>query len=211
MEYKKENFEQCLFNPFDKKILSIPRLKELSDDEKLLKYIICLYDPKSPLFKEFPDLKARKEQAALIAGYDFATDEKRLEELFSFQSPEIEKKFDHEGVEIIPDDKKTDVDIVMEFLQIVRSREWGTICAIEQTIWEFNQTLLTPIDIRGRDKDLVSAVNMKSQIVTSLIKLNEELDTLIMKFYGSDDDLKKAQSIQRFTPQSVAGRRKTNV
>lgn len=185
MNYTKKDFERCLFNPFEK---VSPRLKELSEDEKLLKYVVALYDPQSPLFKDYPELAIRKQTAALVAGYDVIIDNEYLESLYACNNDE-------------------ETEVVINFLKIVQNRIWAMIVSIEQTIWEYNLRLLSPIS-KGesdKDKDLVSAVNMKSKMAEDLGIMNDRLDGYLKKFYGDDRLEEKAEVKQlRFNPQSIA-------
>jgi hypothetical protein len=74
------------------------------------------------------------------------------------------------------DDRETEV--IINFLKIVQNRIWAMIVSIEQTIWEYNLRLLSPIS-KGesdKDKDLVSAVNMKSKMAEDLGIMNDRLD-----------------------------------
>ena len=96
---KKEdlNLEEFLYNPFDKD--SLKKLQEIDefkpnpadlDKEKLLRYIILMYDFNTPLRKEYPDYWKRKKEASKLAGYICNVRlEKRVEELLLEKDMEI--------------------------------------------------------------------------------------------------------------------------
>lgn len=198
VNYQKEQFNRTLFNPLEKNLLkTYPRLlglfpnedeRPIEEREKLLRYVIALYDPASPLQKEYPELLVRKEMAALLAGFDLAKDEARLVELYSCLDDSV-------------------VELIIAYLKIVRNRTWSMIVSIEQTVWEYNLRLLSPISKGDKgDKDLVAAVNMKSKMAEDLGVMNERLDEYLKKFYGDDEDLiTNAKKVERITAESVAG------
>jgi hypothetical protein len=186
-DYKAEDFSKCVFNPLKKDVIS-GRAQELTekytgpcDVKSLLKYIIAVYDPKSPIVKEYPELEKRKEAGAMFAGID----EEYREKLFSCENEE-------------------DAKLIIQYLKIVKSRVWGMMVSIEQTIWEYNQRLFIPISAE-KDKDSVAAVNMKSKMAEDVVLMNERLENLSRQFYGDDvETLKTRKVVERFTPEAMA-------
>jgi hypothetical protein len=184
----KEDFKNCLFNPLEKNLLTTyPRLAELgTKDEKLLRYVIFLYDPGSPLIKEFKDLTMRKRQAASLAGMDLKKD---LEPIYSFT--------DQVALNA--------VDVYLK--SFISSRLWYIICGREQTVYEYAQRMMKPIEVKvGSDEQQeMKSMAIKSTFSKDLTAINDALEADLIKFFGNDDDLAKAKR-KGFTPEDMAGK-----
>ncbi|WP_460766488.1 hypothetical protein [Niabella terrae] len=64
------DFKKCLYNPDDIDFwLKADALEELGG-EKQMRWVIAVYDPKSPLVKKYPDLKDRRLHGSEYAGYE---------------------------------------------------------------------------------------------------------------------------------------------
>jgi hypothetical protein len=197
MLYNKEDFRKCQFNPFEKNLFkAYPRLLELVADfeedalpaekESILRYVIALYDPASPIVKDYPDLQDRKMAAAGVAELDIADDDK-IRVLFECSSDPV-------------------AQIILGFLKnFVQNRLWSMIISNEQAFWEYNLRMLTAISA-DRDKDLMSAVAIKTKLSDDLEAINNRLERFLSNFYGDDSELKKkAQKRGHFTPEDMAG------
>lgn len=204
MSYSSEMFKNCSFSPFEEYPLKVyPNLKKMvvkdkydpDEDElhvslpenKVIRYILALYDPKSPLIKGEQNLMRRKEIAAEIAGFDMEKDDVMLAILFEY-------KYDHV------------VEMVQNFLKdFVKSMDWALLVSLEQTFWEFQGRLMQPIDRADKDKDLMSAVQTKTKMATDIADIQEKYKTALSKFYGDEEVLIEATTkIRRFTPEGVA-------
>lgn len=209
MNYTSDTFKNCQFNPYEEYPLSAyPRLKEIvvEDDhraededegetdnhirvpiERIVRYIVAMYDPKSPLIKGESNLLRRKEVAAFIAGFDLDKDEDMLEILFDC-------KYEHIVI------------MIQNFLKFfVKSMEWAMLVAYESSFWEFQSRLMQPIERGDKDKDLVSAMQSKTKISNDIQELYNKFEAAKEKFYGNDTVLiKAANKIKRFTPEGVA-------
>src|ERR1019366_4221894 len=84
MNFSERDFKACMFNPLTKGNLltEYPRLSEIIVPEwvvpeldSLLRYIICVYDPKSILVSTERDLNYRKGLAAELAGLQVEDEE----------------------------------------------------------------------------------------------------------------------------------------
>ncbi len=75
------DYSRMEFNPTVKQKLFVayPKLKEIVGDidDKSLRYILLMYDSKSPLRDQYPDMNRRKGFAAQIAG--FGEDDPRID------------------------------------------------------------------------------------------------------------------------------------
>ena len=187
--YSKESFDNCLFNPLEKNLLkTYPRLGQLgTKDENLLRYVGLLYDPRSPLVRDFRDLKMRKQEAAMLAGYNL-------------RKGEADKIFDFSDKEAL-----NAVDVYLK--SFISSRLWYMINAREQTIYEYAQRMLKPVEEKDGvgEKDLMQSISIKSKLSADMATMNELLDADYNKFFGNDEDLAKATR-RGFTPEEMASK-----
>lgn len=194
--YTEKHFLSCPFNPLDKSLfVTYPKLKGLiygrdaktiDEWEKLMRYIIALYDPGSPLIKDNNDLTVRKQAAAEVAGFDIVLENDYLLKIYTCD-----------------DDDFTEVTVL--YLKLYgNSRLWTMIQANLQTFWEYSLRLMTPISRAEKDKDLVSAVSMKSKMSEDLETINDRIERCLKKFYNGDIELEEKAKIKRITPESIA-------
>jgi hypothetical protein len=190
--FNKEDFDKMIFNPFKVKRplkKAFPKMKmfksfELADDQ-MIAYVLYMYDQNTPLKEQFPDLKIRKEQAAILSGYSLTKDDKFLHDLFFFVSEKL-------------------VQMVDEFLRKQNNRIWSMIVSNEQTFFEYQTKLLSPVE-GDRDKDILQALQIKSKIMDDLNTINDRLDSYYMKLYGEDQELLKViKADKRLTPEFIA-------
>ena len=182
MELKKEAFRKCIFNPLDEDFAAKSgRLMVINDNVPMMKFIVAMYDPGSPLRSTYPELDLRAVAAAQVARYD------------------LPEEWMDENM----------VNAVVEFLKIVNNRTWTMIVSIEQALWEYATRLLLPITKvgAGQDKDTIAAVNMKNATADNMISLDDKLESLLKKFY-SDPELEKAArekgKVSRYSSESIA-------
>ena len=187
-----EDFKKMIFNPFKVKgslKKKYPKMKMFSSfqsaEDQMIAYVLYMYDQNTPMKEQFPDLKIRKEQAAILSGYDLVKDNEKLHEMFFFQSSKI-------------------IDMVDEFLRKQNNRIWSMIVSNEQTFFEYQKKLLSPVE-GDRDKDILQALQIKSKIMDDLNTINDRLDSYYMKLYGEDQELLKIiKADKRLTPEFIA-------
>ena len=80
--------------------------------------------------------------------------------------------------------------MVDEFLRKQNNRIWSMIVSNEQTFFEYQTKLLSPVE-GERDKDILQALQIKSKIMDDLNTINDRLDSYYMKLYGEDQELLK--------------------
>jgi hypothetical protein len=190
--YKYPDFASCLFNPLEKNLLVkypqlIVLLPKCKDDEKVLRFIISMYDPNNPVVRENRDPLLRKKSCAVLAGFDLIKDEVFLEEIFNYTNEEIVEKTDR---------------FLKEFVHI---RLWSMICANEQTFFEYSKRMMKPVEEAGaKEKDLMSAIAIKSKLSEDMDAINNRLDSYYDKLYGDADLKNKVQKV-RISPESMSG------
>lgn len=199
MNYQKEDFSQCRYNPFTEDLLhAYPELQGIFPDlnetqEKVLRYAMACYDPKSPLIQDFPLWIKRKDMAAFIAGYDFDTEREYLAGLFSGMDEEA-------------------MSIIHIFLRMcIRSRLWAMIVSNEDTFWEYNMRLKIPIAKAEKDKDMMSAIQAKTKLSEDQEMFHQRIERLWKEFFGDDEEMAKAAEANfKMNPQQIAKKLKEN-
>lgn len=189
--FNKEDFNKMIFNPYGIKSLKrkYPKLKMFKTfdkaDERMISYVLYMYDHNTPLKEQFPDLKVRKEQCAVLSGYNLVKDNETLHDMFFFLSEKL-------------------ILMVDEFLRKQSNRIWSMIVSNEQTFFEYQTKLLSPVE-GERDKDILQALQIKSKIMDDLNTINDRLDSYYMKLYGEDQELLKViKADKRLTPEFIA-------
>lgn len=197
--YKESDFSKCLFNPCTPNIfVTYPQLNKIKDidsriDSRLMKYIICVYDYRSPIVVHNRELKIRKQVAAEFCGYDFVKED--LKYLFNIDEDYVLKAID-------------------TFLKsFIHSRIWYMICCNENIFWEYGQRMLKPVGIMDEEggkklseKDLISAMQAKTKLSEDMAAIDERLDAAYKRLYGNE-------SLDKFisgatTPERIAFERK---
>ncbi len=200
MEYKESDFTSCMFNPMVKKnMLDVyPRLIEATLPEwmdenidGLIRYMIMVYDPKSPLFRNERDLNYRKGLAADLAKLNMSeeivnelTNESFIQTVYNSSHPYL-------------------VDLIIKFLiRFIKSKEFAAIVIVESCFWESSKLLMEPI--YGKDsKTQLEAVQKKSAIKDELDKDITRLNKYQNEFFGEDEQLETLAK-GRMTPEKYA-------
>ena len=190
--FNTEDFKKMIFNPFKVKgslKKKFPKIKMFSSfqtaEDQMIAYVLYMYDQNTPMKEQFPDLKIRKEQSAVLSGYDLVKDNEILHDMFFFKSTKV-------------------IEMVDEFLRKQNNRIWSMIVSNEQTFFEYQKKLLSPVE-GERDKDILQALQIKSKIMDDLNTINDRLDSYYMKLYGEDQELLKTiKSDKRLTPEFIA-------
>lgn len=199
--YKEIEFSKCLFNPcVNDMFSSYPQLGKIKDlskqiDNKLMKYIVCVYDYRSPIVAHNRELKIRKQVAAEFCGYDYPKED--LKYLFNIEEDYVLQAID------------------MFLKSFIHSRVWYMICCNENIFWEYGQRMLMPVGNMGEEgkklseKDLIAAMQAKTKLSEDMAAIDERLDAAYKRLYGNE-------SLNKFisgatTPERVAFERKNNV
>ena len=186
--YTERDFNKCLFNPCKKDLFVVyPRLMTIKNiKEKLIRYVIAVYDYNSPIVKEYRDLRIRKQQAAEFAGYNLSSDGDYLESLFSLKDNDA-------------------LDCIDRFIkEFINSRLWARIMADEEFYWQTFKRMTKPIEdsTDGRDKANVDAFLSKGKLGEEMEKIELRIDAAYRKLYGDEDASKFV--VKRATPEDMA-------
>lgn len=153
-----------------------------SDMDKLITYIMVLYDKRSPLVKQITNISLRKSEAAKIAGYDELKDE--IKPLFEFTDRELQI-------------------LVIEFLKDQNDMFWSMIVSNEQTFWEYQNALMQKIISFKDDKQRMDALNVKSKLMDECDVITERVEAYRTKVFGTGEEQSKAKE-HTFSPEGIA-------
>jgi hypothetical protein len=123
------------------------------DKDKVIRYIVLVYDKASPLVKRFTNLEHRKRHALAMAG--FQVDDPTLTAYTEFKDEEF-------------------TNMVIDFLIYQSDYVWMMLVSNEQTFYEFQKTLLQESAMIRNDKDKITAIASKA-------KLMEESDNIVAR------------------------------
>jgi hypothetical protein len=200
--YKKEDFSKCAFNPLEEdsmlktnpKLASIIEMNWLTDNhiEKIIKYVIMVFDPKSPL-TSINSLKERKIVAFGMCGID------KISKDVSFQISTNSYR------DILP-------NLIIKYLiTFPRSRDWAILCVIENKFWETIGLLMKPLEEVSDKKDLLKSSESKTKVLESLKTDQSDIDYYYKLIFGDDEEIEKLVKRTAISPQSIAGLKKDNV
>lgn len=170
-------------------LLSEIILPEWSADgnlEGICRYMIMVYDPKSPLVQNEKDLNYRKGVAAELSGLNTEDDELMIS-IYTCT---------HDFV----------AEIITKYLiRFAKSKEWAAIVVFEHCFWESVKKLMEPIT--GKDsKAELESVQKKSAIKDEIDKDIKRLEVYYKTFFGEDDDLEK-KAKRRVSPEMIANQK----
>lgn len=192
-----KDFSKLEFNPLVKgKVLDkYPKLRAtIGDaDDKMVRYVILMYDINSPLKSHYPELNKRKEFAADLAGYNVSDD---LTSIFDFK---LEDKPNEELL-----------DITMKYLKYQNNMVWQMIISNEQAFNEYNRRVMMPVD-GNRDKDILQAVEIKTKIMESMDVIYQRIQRYTKEMFGGDESLEDViTKRKRIRPEEVAANVQNN-
>ena len=184
------------FNPTVKDSLTTqyPKLKKIlgDADDRMIRYVILMYDVSSPLRQHYPELGKRKEFAASIAGYDLMKDDVTC--LFDFK---VKVNDEYEPYEEL-------LDIIIKYLKYQNNWVWTMIISNEQAFFEYNKRVMMPVE-GNKDKDILQAISIKTQIMTSQDEIYQRLQKYYKDLSGGDSNLEEAITIRkRLRPEEIA-------
>ena len=115
-----------------KKFQTVKNTKR-KDLDLLVKYVVYMYDKKSPMRRYYSDIDQRKTECAILAGYDTDENNTALEKIFNF-TDEVAKY------------------LVTEYIKYINDKIWAVLQGNEEVLWQYNQELLNPITDFKTDK-----------------------------------------------------------
>ncbi len=191
--------------PSNKNILeAMPEMKNLSsfvseairkDINKVIRFIVAMYDSKSPFVKMFQAVDQRKRECAAFAGFDLKKDEKLLNQMFSFAAPQP----------VDEDEEQEDFtwysDMVVEYLRDQNNRVWAMIVSNEQTFYEYQKALLSEVTVFTSEKDKLNAISIKTKLMEDSDAISARLEKYYQLLYG--DEIVNSTTV-KYTPEGLA-------
>lgn len=166
------------------------RMRKEGDWEKVVRYIVFLYDHASDLTFEYQsDLLARKEAAAIEAGFVREASNGKWSDALT------------EIMEI----KDADVlSAIMCYLRIQKNDVWTDIVTTEQELEEFQELRMTSIKInKGEENDVFEAGKKKDFLMAACDKRVKHLKNRYAEFYADHKDVQTAEFEEMITPENA--------
>jgi len=193
--FEKENFNGLYIDIYDKKKIIRNNLGKITnafglvddsrnDIEKLIKYIIYMYDKNSPMREMYQELEERKMECALLSGYKESINKKILIELFNLT------------------DKRA-CKLISSFLKFQNHKTWAMLLSNEEVLWQYQQELLRPITDFRQDKEKLQALDIKSKLMNECDSMIKRIEGYENKMYGDDKKLKEAMK-NVTSPENIA-------
>lgn len=175
------------------KLAAIIEMGWLTDNhiEKVIKYVIMVFDPQSPL-NSISNLKERKMEAFDLCGIN------------KISKDAAQSIFDNSYSDILPN------LIIRYLINFPRSRDWAILCVIENKFWETINILMRPLEEVADKKDLLKSSENKTKVLDSLKTDQNDIDHYYKLIFGGDEEIEKIAR-KSISPQSIAGLTKTDV
>lgn len=161
-----------------------PDLAKITDDDKVLRYIMMVYDDNSPLIKGENNVNYRKEIAGRLAGFN------------EFKDSQFNGMVDCSDLEFVH-------SVVQYLILFQKPRLWVMIVSNEQMFIEYNQRLMQPIKSSEKEKDEMQSILIKSKLREELNFINKDLDVYYQQLFGIDKDLETKGKSKRITPENA--------
>lgn len=146
------------------------------DFNSIVRYILFLYDKKSPFHKKFNSIETKKANAILYSGIK-------------------EELIEHDEV----------IDMIVSFLVYQNSKLWSVIMTNERLFIEYLTILNTKLENFNSDKDIVETLTKKEKVRGFLETLCNDLDSQYERLYGGDKELmENTQKKVRLSPETVS-------
>lgn len=145
----------------------------------LIKYIVLMYDQKSPYRTKIVELRERKLEAKARAALTFDPDE-----LISREGSDMPT-------------------MISSFLRFQNSKVWAALISNEEVLWQYQQELLAPITTYKDDKMKLQALEIKSKLMQECDAILKRLESYEEKIFGGNIEYKK--EILGTSPESIAG------
>lgn len=199
-----KDYSQMEFNPLIKRKLltEYPKLSQIigERDDKMIRYVLLMYDQNSPLRKYYPDVNKRKDFAAAIAGYDADKDISKIENLKTL----TENVTTEDGQKVVPYEEL--LESISTYMTYQNSRLWTMIVTNEQSFYEYQRRIMAEVGGEA-DKDALSAITIKTKLLEAMDDIHKRLDRYYSELTGGDQDLEMAIMIKkRLSPESKAVR-----
>jgi hypothetical protein len=190
------DYSKMEFNPMAKGLFKqYPNLGAIlkTDDDKLARFVLLLYDKDCPLHREYPDVERRKVQAAQLSGIG-----DNVEKYFTFTMPGPDGDIQFDLL----------LNAVTNFLQYKNSRLWSLIVVNTEAFFEYQRRIMAQVGGEV-DKDALSAVTLKTKLLEAIDQIHRRLERYYEEMTGGDKNLEGVITNKRWSPEAIASA-KTN-
>jgi len=150
---------------------------------KVINYILLFYDPESPFVQKYIDIKKRRDAVIDYTGLSKVKEE-TLKEIIGYSNKEI-------------------LLMVFEYVKIINNRLWELITVSETVYHEYTKELLLGVD--GDDsKDKLTALTLKTKILSALDDISSKLDGYYGKFYAGNPELEDGVKSLSISPELIS-------
>lgn len=203
MFLKKESFEGMIINPFDVKdvykehteffleIFGAKKHYQRVDLSKMTKYVLYMYDHKSPMRKYYQDITMRKQECAALAGYHILRDKKKLERFYNFEDDVF-------------------MAMVLKLLKFQNAKKFAVLQSNTEVLWQYQEELLKPISMYKSDKEKYQAMEVKAKLMSESEVIIKRIDMLEKLIYGDEAKLLDGIEGAAISPEMRARKRKEN-
>lgn len=153
-----------------------------SDVDKVIRYIMYMYDKNSPMIKHFTNLEDRMRNSAIMSGFD--KEDSTLVGLYNLEWNGLD-------------------DMVIDFLKFQNSLKWSQIVTNEHTFFQYQKALLREVINFKDDKNRMDAISAKSKIMEDCEAITARLERLYTEVF-SDGDMIDRVKRRRLTPEALA-------
>lgn len=147
-----------------------------SDSNKLIRYLIYLYDPKSDLIRQEPELADRKKKASELAGFENYKENWVLDKAFYFLT------------------------------RIYNNRKFREWCVLQHQLEQKNSAQWSLVVDDGDSKKFMEAHEKQGKLMHQSQEIHKILDAIESEIFGEHEELKaKANELLLTTPEQIAG------
>lgn len=154
-------------------------LPEVKDIDKVIRYMVYMYDVKTPLSKE-RDLDRRKDLARHYAGIDDDSLFKRLSGL----------------------EASVHRDILFKILKHQNSRLWSKIVTQEMFFYECVNNIIEEVNHDDDSKKTMDALAKKAKLSEEMDNIDARLERYWDEFTKADEQVKEVVKANSYSPEA---------
>lgn len=187
MDYELADFDKCRYNPLrgikgskdideiyselrDRRGFFVGHYSLHTDRNKVLRWIMALYQPESPMIQDYPDYRVRRVRAGMIFGFDL--------------EPGEASRFTEEYQGIIGGQNNKVNGSILEFCRLMRDDDYTELKIYQDKLY----------DLFGRLQNLDQGKDEKV-ILDNISLLKGRIADLKKKFMVDDGDLGVAEAL----------------
>lgn len=185
----------------------LPTFWEYKDGDvnKVIRYIVYLYDKNSPMQVRYPDIKIRRNECTKLAGFTGTFE--NLEDLHSLERGSFKpvtgyhpKDGDGNEEPIYGDTEFPLAKMVTQYCISQKHHKWTIIMTLESLFAEYTQEILLPITRFKDQKQKLDATLVKSKLREELENIESKLDGLYTEVFGTRRAIEIART-RAITPE----------